>query len=324
MPGELAEVVAALAAEGPDPDVADVERLLRAPVRVAVRGRAGVGVRTVACSVGARAAAPGETADVDVLVVGEALTDEDRACVTDATVAVLNKADLGGAVAGGPLRAARTAAAEFEVMLGVPVVPTVALLAGVRIGEDDIAALRALVETPADVSSVDAFTCCDHPLPTEVRRDLIDRLDRFGLAHAILAVSAGAAGDEVTARLRALSGVDALRAAIGRTAAAVQYRRCVTAVHTLRLLAVERADEQLAERLDGDDVVVAVMAAAVELVEAAGATVDRGEPEADAGAHLRRALRFHHLSRGPLDELHRRCAADIRRGSLRLLESCGG
>ena len=43
----------------------------------------------------------------------------------------------------------------------------------------------------------------------------------------------------------------------------------------------------------------------------------------DAGAHTRRALRWHGFARAPLDALHRRCAADIARGSLRLLEACG-
>ncbi|MEH3141075.1 MAG: hypothetical protein PGN37_13010 [Mycobacterium kyogaense] len=326
MPGQLVDVVAAMATDLPDPAVAAVERLLRAPVSVAVRGRAGVGRSTVASALGVPVGAPGETgidndADVDVLVVAEAVTDEDRAGVTDATVVVLNKADLGGAAAGGPLRAAQAVAAEIEAVLRRPVVPMVALLAGVRIDDDDVAALRSLVQTPADVSSVDAFAACPHPLPAGVRADLMDRLDRFGLAHAILAVCDGAGADEVTARLRALSGTDAVRAAIGRAAATVRYRRCVAAVRALHVLAAERGDGQLATHLDGDDVVLAVMTAAVDVVEASGATVDRGD---DVGAHTRRALRFHHLSRGPLDALHRRCSADITRGSLRLVEVCGG
>ena len=320
MSADLADVMAAWAREEPDPGVAAVERLLRAPVSVAVRGRSGVGRSAVASALGVRVAAPGEAADIDVLVVAEALTDEDRACVTGSTVVVLNKADLGGAAAGGPVRAAQMVAAEVEARARVPVVPMVALLAGVRI-DDDITALQALVGTPADVSSVDAFVSCPHPLAAEVRRDLLDRLDRFGLAHAILAVSAGAAAEEVTARLRALSGTDAVRVAISRSAAEVRYRRCVSAVRRLRAVAAERGDERLAELLDGDDVTLAVMTAAVEVVEASGATVDRGD---DVGAHTRRALRFHHLSRGPLDALHRRCAEDIVRGSLRLLEPCGG
>lgn len=321
MSADLADVMAAWAREEPDPGVAAVERLLRAPVSVAVRGRSGVGRSAVASALGVRVAAPGEAADIDVLVVAEAPTDEDRACVTGSTVMVLNKADLGGAAAGGPVRAAQMVAAEVEARARVPVVPMVALLAGVRIDDDDIAALQALVGTPADVSSVDAFVSCPHPLAAEVRRDLLDRLDRFGLAHAILAVSAGAAAEEVTARLRALSGTDAVRVAISRSAAEVRYRRCVSAVRRLRAVAAEQGDGRLAALLDGDDVTLAVMTAAVEVVEASGATVDRGD---DLGAHTRRALRFHHLSRGPLDALHRRCAEDIMRGSLRLLEPCGG
>ncbi|TRW88059.1 hypothetical protein FK535_05380 [Mycolicibacterium sp. 018/SC-01/001] len=314
-----------MAAEGADPEVSAVERLLRAPVSVAVRGRAGVGRGTVARALGVRVGPdppiPGATADVDVLVVAEAATDDDRATVTDSTVVVLNKADLGGAAAGGPLGAAQAAAARIAARLRVPVVPMVALLADVHIADDDLVALRTLVRTPADVSSVDTFVTCAHPVPAGVRGELIDRLDRFGLAHAILAVAEGAGPDEVAARLRALSGADPARAMLHRAAAAVRYRRCVRAVHAVRVLAADRGDERLAERLDGDDVVLAVMTAAVDVVEVSGAAVDRGD---DIGAHTRRAVRFHHLSRGPLDALHRRCAADITRGSLRLLEARGG
>lgn len=320
MPADLADVMAAWIREEPDPGVAAVERLLRAPVSVAVRGRSGVGLRTVARALDVRVA-PGETADIDVLVVAEALTEEDRTSVGGHTVCVVNKADLGGAAPGGPLSVAQAVAADMEALLRVPAEPMVALLADARIDTDDVAALRTLAELPADVSSVDAFVACEHPLPAAVRRDLIDRLDRFGLAHAILAASSGASAQDVATRLRTLSGVDAVRTAIGRAEAAVRYRRCVTAVRRVRGLAVERGDQRLAARLDGDDVVLALMTAAVEVVEVSGASVNRGD---DIGAHSRRALRFHHLSRGPLDTLHRSCATDIARGSLRLLEGCGG
>ncbi len=321
MTADLADVVTAWARRGPDTGVAAVERLLRAPVSVAVRGRPGVGLDTVAGALSVRVAAPGAAADVDVLVVAETLTEADRASVAGPTVVVVNKADLGGAAAGGPLRAAEVLAAEVGELLRAPAVPMIGLLAGVRIADDDVEVLRALVGTPADVSSVDAFTACAHPVPAQTRRDLIDRLDRFGLAHAILAVSSGAGAHEVTTRLRTLSGVDTARTVIDRAVTEVRYRRCATAVRRLRALAVERGDEQLAALLDGDDVVLGVMTAAVDVVEASGGTVDRGD---DIGAHSRRALRFQHLSRAPLDALHRRCAADIARGSLRLLEACGG
>lgn len=327
----LADVVAELAAEGPgprrDPRVAAVERLLRAPVSVAVHGREGVGRGAVASSLralGAAVAGPGLAADIDVLVVADTITEEDRTFVaaqSNPSVLVLNKADLGGAGPGGPVRAAAAQAGRLEALLRLPVVPMVALLTLVRIDDDDVAALRTLVGTPADVSSVDAFVSCPHPLPAEVRRALIDRLDRFGLAHAILAVSDGAGADEVAARLHIASGADAVRGAIGRAATVVGYLRCCTAVRILRALAAERDDERLAAWIDGDEVVFAVMTAAVGVVEATGAAVDRGD---DIGAHTRRALRWQGLAQGPLDALHRRCAADIARGSLRLVEACGG
>ncbi|TFV55703.1 hypothetical protein E4P42_21655 [Mycobacterium sp. PS03-16] len=64
----------------------------------------------------------------------------------------------------------------------------------------------------------------------------------------------------------------------------------------------------------------AAMSAAVDVVQAAGLTVDRGD---DPAAHLRRAVRWRHYGRGPVNALHRACAADITRGSLRLLEDRG-
>jgi hypothetical protein len=58
------------------------------------------------------------------------------------------------------------------------------------------------------------------------------------------------------------------------------------------------------------------MAAAVDVVQAVGVTVDTDDKPS---AHLRRALYWHRYSRGPLNTLHRHCGADICRGSLRLL-----
>ena len=72
----------------------------------------------------------------------------------------------------------------------------------------------------------------------------------------------------------------------------------------------------VAEFLSGDDAVLASMAAAVDVVAAAGLTVDDDD---DPSAHLQRALHWHRYSRGPVNRLHRRCGADICRGSLRLL-----
>ncbi|KRE28133.1 hypothetical protein ASG82_13545 [Mycobacterium sp. Soil538] len=309
-----------------DPRVAAVERRLRLPVSVAVRGRRGVGRDTVAAALaaaGVAVAAPGTAADIDVVVLAERLTEEERTVLlrrSVPTLVVLNKADLGGASAGGPLAAADATAVRLSVAVGLPVVPTVALLASAEVHDDDLAALRALVDAPADMTSVDAFAAGEHPVPAEVRRALLDRLDRFGLAHAVLAAADGLTPAAVTARLRALSRIDAVLAALADVAAPVRYARIRAAVHALRVLAAATSDERLAAFLDGDDMVLAVMTAAVDVVEATGAEVDRGD---DAGAHTRRALKWHGFARAPLDALHRRCAADIARGSLRLLEACG-
>ncbi|BBX67209.1 hypothetical protein [Mycolicibacterium psychrotolerans] len=322
----MTDVLAGYVAVTADPRVTAVERRLRLPVSVAVRGRRGVGRDTVAAALaaaGVAVAAPGATADIDVVVLSERLTEEEQTvllCRSVPTLVVLNKADLGAASAGGPLAAADATAARLSVAVGLPVVPMVALLASAEVHDDDLAALRALVDAPADMTSVDAFAAGEHLVPAEVRRALLDRLDRFGLAHAVLAAADGLTPATVTARLRALSRIDAVLAALAGVAAPVRYARIRAAVHALRVLAAETSDERLAAFLDGDDVVLAVMTAAVDVVEATGAEVDRGD---DAGAHTRRALRWHGFARAPLDALHRRCAADIARGSLRLLEACG-
>jgi hypothetical protein len=90
-------------------------------------------------------------------------------------------------------------------------------------------------------------------------------------------------------------------------------RSAITELHSL---AVQSGDPQLARFLSTDATVLAVMAAAVDVVEAAGVEVDRGD---DSAAHLRRAVHWRRYSRGPVGALHRSCGADIARGSLRLL-----
>ncbi len=82
------------------------------PIRVAVRGREGVGRGTVAAAlaaVGMTVVADDATADVDVVVVAEALKPEDRA-MTEAgpALVVLNKADLAGFRCGWPDRGGRS------------------------------------------------------------------------------------------------------------------------------------------------------------------------------------------------------------------------
>lgn len=70
-----------------------------------------------------------------------------------------------------------------------------------------------------------------------------------------------------------------------------------------------------------DAAVLARMREAVAVLRAAGLHVDTDD---DRDAHLRRAVRWQRYSRGPVSALHRACAADVVRGSLRLWSSAGG
>ena len=230
---------------------------------------------------------------------------------------VLNKADLAGADPVGPLAGAERTATELSASVGVPVVPMIAALAAVALGAEDMSALRVLAASAADMSSTDAFVAAPHRLPREARARLLQTLDRFGVAHAILAVADGASAESVTHRLRELSQVDRVFAQLAATAAPVRYRRLRAAVDAARNLAVCTGDEELAAFLSSDEVVLAVMASAVDVVEGCGGTVDRGE---GPDAHLRRALHWRRYSDGPVSRTHQRCAADIVRGSLRLLD----
>jgi hypothetical protein len=72
----------------------------------------------------------------------------------------------------------------------------------------------------------------------------------------------------------------------------------------------------LSDFLRSDDAVLAMTTAAVDVVESEGMSVDRGD---DPAAHLRRAVCWRRYGRGPVNALHRSAAADICRGSLRLL-----
>lgn len=282
-------------------------------------GRPGVGRTTVAAALAASGVAVADDgpADVTAVVVVETVKPEDTALLRSAATAVvvLNKADLAGVGPGGPLTVAQRRAAELSAALGCAVVPTAAHLAVVELDETLEAALRSLTARPADMTSVDAFVTSEHPLPREVRAQLLATLDRFGLAHAVLAAAGGATTDTVVGGLRRLSGVPELVAAVRAAAAPARYRAVCAALRELRMLAAGTRDQQLEQFLVGDDVVVAVMAAAVDVVEAAGGTVDRGD---DPEAHLRRAVQWHRYARGPVDGLHAACAADISRGSLRL------
>lgn len=321
------------ATEIADSRCAEIANRLATPVRVAVSGRHGVGRSTVAHALGRAGDMRGTVtvttsrkADVDVYVTAEVVKPEDRAAIAAAArpaLAVLNKADL---IANSPSglypHAAKTRCAQLSALIGVPIEPVVGVLAVAALDDlvDDTlwAALQVLANRPADLNSPDAFVAGEHPVPAELRRRLLDTLDLFGVAQAVAAIRRGATRAETRGLLRRLSCIDDVIDKIGSVGAQVHYRRVLDAVAELETLAV--TDRRVAEFLSRDDTVVARMAAAVDVVEAAGMKVDRCD---SAAAHLRRAVGWQDCSRGPVTGMYRACGADIVRGSLRLWSKVG-
>lgn len=323
-PLALAEDLTEFAATASMPRLLPIIAGLRRPVGIAVLGRAGVGRGTVAAALRERGAAvvsDAAAADVRVLVCVEALKPEELTLVATGppTLIVLNKADLTGSRSGGALRTAHLRAADVQARTGMPTVAMVGLLAATTpLADALVAALHTLVTTPADLSSVDAFSRCDHPVDRDTRARLLDRLDRFGVAHAVVALARGADPAELPTLLQGLSNVDGVLTRLDAVAAPVRYRRLRAALAEMRSLAVQFSDERLFRLLNCDATVLATMAAACAVVEADGLRVDPGD---HPGAHLRRAVQWRGYGRGPVAELHRSCGADITRGSLRLLDA---
>ncbi|MGA8543840.1 MAG: hypothetical protein WB785_01085, partial [Mycobacterium sp.] len=258
-------------------------------------------------------------ADVDVYVIAEVVKPEDRAAITGVgrpVLTVLNKADLiatrqPGRHPDGPTIAARTRCAQLSARTGVPIEPVVGVLAVAVLDDlvDDTiwAALQTLASPP------------DEPrVAIELRRRLLDTLDVFGVEQALGAIRRGAARDQTCAVLRRLSCIDDVVDKIESVGAQVRYRRLLDAIAELQTLAVTA--RRVGEFLARDDTVLARMAVAVDVVEAAGVTVDRCD---SADAYLRRAVGWQRYSRGPVAGLHRACGADIVRGSLRLWSNVG-
>jgi hypothetical protein len=291
------------------------------PVRVKVAGRTGCGERTVTRvlrGAGVVIADPHAPADLDIYVLAETLKPEDRRALTESAlpvVAVLNKADLAGFGGEGPVAAATARCRRLRDLTGVPFYPLAGLAAVAAVDDtvvdDDLVdALRALTTDPADLGSTDRFTATAHRLPQAIRQRLLTQLDLFGIAHGVLALRDSADRAGLVAALRRASAVDGLLAGIEAAAAPVRYRR-LTEAQVAEFSAAGEVAQQVAVR----------MAAAIDVVRAAGMTVDDG---VTAAAHLRRAITWQRYSRGPVSRLHRCCGADIARGSLRLWERAGG
>ena len=303
-----------------DPRCAAIARRLATPLRVAVSGRRGVGRSTVAHALaqagnlrGTITLTTSSAADVDLYVLADAVKPEDRVAIGAARrplLAVLNKADLiatteSGCHPHGPTTAARARCVQLSAPAGTSIEPVVGILAVDGLDDALWSALRALAG--------------GHPVDAELRRRLVDTLDEFGVAQATAAIRRGATRADVVALLRSLSCIDEVVDKIEALGAPVRYQRVLDAVAELETLAV--TDRRIREFLSRDDTVVARMMAAVDVVEAVGMDVERGDT---AAAHLRRAVHWQCYRRGPVAATHRACGADIVRGSLRLWAKVGG
>ncbi len=336
--------LARFAADRADVRVAAIAERAAAPLRVAVLGRPGVGCRTVARALDRAGIASGisTTAALDshvvVYVTTEVVKPEDTDAIAAAgrpALAVLNKADLAGSLSGragdGPIAAARSRCAQFSALVSAPMEPMIGLLAVAALDDLDTAlweGLRSLAADPGGPTCLDGsfagFLAASNPVPTDVRVRLLDTLDVFGTALAIAAIRQGRTQAQVRALLRRVSGVDAVLDGIAAIGAEVRYRRVLAAVAELEALAVGREGlgEGISRFLSRDATVVARMAAALDAAAAAGLEVDGVKLDRDdPAAHLPRAVRWQRYGRGrlgPVSALHRACAADIARGSLRL------
>jgi hypothetical protein len=306
-----------------EPRCAAIAERLATPLRVAVSGRAGVGRSTAARALAragelrgtiALASRPSD-ADLDVYLLAEVVKPEDRAAIGASgrpVLTVLTKADLiatteAGRHPQGPTSAAGSRCRQLSARTGLSIEPLVGILAVAALDDAVDGMLWAgLQELAAGI-----------PVAAPVRRRLLDILDVFGIAQAIAAIRLGATRAQAVTLLRQLSCIDDVVDAIERLGAQARYQRLLDAVADLETLAV--TDPRVGEFLSRDDTVVARMMAAVDVVEAAGMTVDRGD---SADQHLRRALDWRRYP--PVADVHRVCGEDIVRGSLRLWAGAGG
>lgn len=282
-----------------------------APLRVAVRGRRGVGRSTVARALGRWFTVVESAADLDVCVIAEVVKPEDP---SGSVLTVLNKADLTGFGGAGPVAAAGARCPELAGLIGAPVLPMSGLLAAAAFEDLDAtcwAALRTLAAEPVDWldGSFDAFLGAPLAVPQAIRRQLLATVDLFGIALAVAALRQGGGPAQVRALWRRVSGVDDVVDRLVAAGAPARYRRVLDAVTELEALAV--ADPTIGAFLASDDAVVARMAVALDAAQACGL-------EPGPAAPLRRAVDWQRYSRSAPDGLHRACGVDIARGALRL------
>jgi hypothetical protein len=254
-------------------------------------------------------------ADLHVHVLAEVVKPEDCAAIgatARPVLTVLTKADLIAATETGrhpqgPTSVARNHCRQLSARTGMTIEPLVGILAVAVLDDQVDDALWTGLQTLAGGDAVAA----------PVRRRLVDVLGVFGIAQATTAIRLGSTRAETVALLRRLSCIDEVLDAVEALGAQVRYQRVLDAVADLETLAITHP--RVGEFLARDDTVVARMMAAVDVVEAAGITVDRGDT---ADAHLRRAVDWRRDQ--PVAGLRRACSADIVRGSLRLWAEVGG
>ncbi|MDC8982875.1 hypothetical protein [Mycobacterium marinum] len=342
-----------LAASTADQRIRSIAERTARPLRVAVRGRRGVGRNTLVraldgagSAAGLSATSGGDPADVVVYALAEVVKPEDRAGIAVlepterpvlAVLTMADKTDVVGFAGVGPMAGALQRCELLSTLAGLPVEPMSALLAVAALDDLDErswCALRALAAHPAAGAALDGshagFLSADLGVPTGQRLRLLESLDLFGVAIAIEALRRGAARTQVRALLRKISGIDAVVAKAVAAGAGVRYGRVLEAVAALEVLAV--ADEQVSEFLAGEAAVLARMSAALDAASTWGLDpFGAAVPPDDPGAQLQRALRWrrHRSQRGPAAEspdsdLRRWCGADIVRGSLRLWSRAAG
>lgn len=288
------------------------------PLRVAVHGLPGVGVSTLLPALSEFTVAE-EDPDVTVRVVAETVKPEDLRALAGApgpALVVLTKADTCALGPGGPLETARRRCRELTARAGVPAEPVVGLLAHTMLGAAELDTLRALVGAPADLRTAEVLVSAPHPVPAADRRRLVDALDLFGIAHAVVALRErpSSTAADLGAVLRRVSGIEAVLARIVALGAESRYRRLRAVLGEVETAAITDADA--AELLASDDVMMTRMTAACEVLRAAGLSVDPSD-------HLMRARYWRRYGAGPVSALHRDCASDIVAGSLRLWSPAG-
>lgn len=344
--------LAQFAAGVEDSRVRAIARRAGRSVRVAVRGRPGVGCRTVARGLqgalddvdisseaaeaagaagAAEAGEAAEAAEVDVYVAVEVLKPEDRDAMAarPAVLVVLNKADLLGFGGDGPLAAARdrcVALSRFPGLIGVPVEPMVGLLAAAALDgldDDGWAGLWALAAHPAAQECLElgfaGFLAADLPVTPQLRMRLLGSLDLFGVALVVAAMRRGGSQAQVRTLLRRVSGVDVVLARLEAACAEVRYRRVLEAVAQLEALAASAppAGPAISDFLRSDDTVLARMAVAMDAV-----LTSRLPP--GPGESLARAVHWQRYSQESVNGVHQACGTDITRGSLRLWHLTAG